>query len=206
LAYDTVRIGETLPPVARSTLAALGVWERFVADGHAPSYGTCSVWGSGTLQANDFIFNPHGHGWHVDRVRFDRMLAGAARESGVLIQEDARLISHRPIAQGWELEIAHADRSERVQAKFLVDASGRSACVARANGARRIAHDRLVGIARLHDLRSDAVAEDSFTLVEAVPGGWWYSAFLPGRQLIAVFLTDADLRPAQPDIQETRHT
>jgi len=204
--YQNLRIGETLPPITQEILTRLGVWERFLSDGHAPSFGTCAAWGSATLEANDFIFNPYGHGWHVNRARFDRMLAAAATDAGAVIREDTRLMSHRRLADGWELEIEHPGRPERLRARFLVDASGRTSCVARANGARRISCDRLVGIARLHDLRPGAAEQDSFTMVEAVSGGWWYSAFLPGRQLITVFLTDSDLRPAEPEIQAAHHT
>ena len=31
------RIGETLPPLAAEALRALGVWKRFLADGHRPA-------------------------------------------------------------------------------------------------------------------------------------------------------------------------
>jgi hypothetical protein len=96
-AYDNLRIGETLPPAIREVLTELGVWERFVRDGHAPSHGTHAAWGSSALHANDFIFNPHGHGWHVNRSRFDRMLAVAARDAGLVIRERTRLISHRRV-------------------------------------------------------------------------------------------------------------
>ena len=118
-AFDNVRIGETLPPAACESLAALGVWERFVADGHSPSYGTCSAWGSGTLQANDFIFNPHGHGWHVNRARFDRMLAAAAREAGASVREGTRLVSHHRIPEGWELAIEGLDSTNERKATLL---------------------------------------------------------------------------------------
>jgi 2-polyprenyl-6-methoxyphenol hydroxylase-like FAD-dependent oxidoreductase len=39
----------------------------------------------------------------------------------------------------------------------------------------------------------DTAEPDTFTLVESVTDGWWYSAWLPGRKLVAVFLSDADL-------------
>src|SRR5262245_6518275 len=90
-AYDALRIGETLPPSIRDTLARARLWRRFTEDGHTPSYGTCAAWGTSDLHANDFIFHPHGHGWHVDRARFDRMLAAAAREAGAGVRESTRL-------------------------------------------------------------------------------------------------------------------
>src|SRR5205085_10968020 len=68
------RIGEALPPDARRLLDNLGTLPRFEADGHLPSHGTESTWGAENLAGNDFIRNPYGHGWHLDRVRFDASL------------------------------------------------------------------------------------------------------------------------------------
>src|SRR5688572_11234517 len=73
--YEEARIGETLPPEARVPLVRLGVWDRFLEQGHARSPGTASAWGREELEENDFIFNPFGNGWHLDRRRFDAMLA-----------------------------------------------------------------------------------------------------------------------------------
>src|ERR1041385_3466860 len=68
---NRARIGETLPPVARVTLARLGVWDRFVAAQHAASPGTLSIWGEDEPFESPFILNPYGNGWHLDRQRFD---------------------------------------------------------------------------------------------------------------------------------------
>src|SRR6187549_1177938 len=70
--YRGVRFGESVPPDLRLPLDALGLWTSFVAQGHEPCLGSCSVWGSAQPGYNDFLFNPHGHGWHLDRARFDR--------------------------------------------------------------------------------------------------------------------------------------
>lgn len=198
----TPRVGETLPPAVRELLIELGVWERFLDDGHAPSFGTSAAWGRGAAQSHDFIFNPHGHGWHINRVRFDQMLTAAARAAGAIVHERTRLVAHGRTLNGWELQLTGPHGTARLQARWLVDASGRAARLARANGAERIRYDRLVGIARIHSVESDPNEHDSFTLVEAVQAGWWYSAFLPGRQLISVFLTDADLRPQTLDLTD----
>src|SRR5215213_7602312 len=81
-AYNTVRVGETLPPEICAPLVQLGVWERFMSAGHQQTPGIVSCWGSSQPQENDFIFNPYGCGWHIDRAQFDRMLAMAACECG----------------------------------------------------------------------------------------------------------------------------
>jgi flavin-dependent dehydrogenase len=74
----------------------------------------------------------------------------------------------------------------------VIDCSGRAATVARAHGARRRNHDRLVAVAAL--LRAGRPGDvDSATMVEAVADGWWYTALLPHGGRIVVFLTDGDL-------------
>ena len=41
--------GETLAPGTQALLRGLGLWERFLADGHAPAAGTRASWGSCVL-------------------------------------------------------------------------------------------------------------------------------------------------------------
>jgi len=81
-AYDNFRVGETLPPQIRSPLMELGVWERFLSSEPMESYGIRSAWETQAARHRDFLNNPYGCGWHVDRARFDAMLAGAAAEAG----------------------------------------------------------------------------------------------------------------------------
>jgi flavin-dependent dehydrogenase len=191
-AYDTPRIGETLPPMSRQLLADLGVWDRFVRAEHRPSFGICSAWGRADLHENDFIFNAYGHGWHVDRTRFDEMLALAAAEAGADVRRGARLVSQAQRTSGeWDLEIGSAAGSLHCRARFVIDASGRAASFARKQGARRTVTDHLIGVAAF--LRTSAPPPDSRTLVEAVEQGWWYSARLPNSQLVMAYMTDADV-------------
>ncbi len=89
--YDHVRIGETLPPRARLPLMSLGVWERFLSEGHAPSPGILAAWGQAEPYENHFIFQPYGHGWHLDRRRFDALLAQMAEEAGATVYRGMRV-------------------------------------------------------------------------------------------------------------------
>ncbi|HEV2200244.1 MAG TPA: tryptophan 7-halogenase [Bryobacteraceae bacterium] len=192
--YDSVRVGETLPPAIRKLLIRLGVWERFLEQKHSPSFGIRCCWGGEDSYSNDFIFNPYGPGWHVDRARFDSMLALAARDAGAEVWLGARLES---VVQGsgaeWRIEAGRAAKRIRLRSKFLVDATGRASAIGRRLGARRLIYDRLVGAVRFCSIR--AGVRDSLTLIEAVEHGWWYSAVLPDGRLIAAFMTDADLLP-----------
>lgn len=194
--YDRTRIGEVLPPVARSPLVELRVWDRFIAEGHAPSPGILSAWGQDEPNENHFIFNPHGHGWHLDRGRFDAMLAVVAEEAGASVCRGARVRSCLPVApRGWQVEFASDGERDHLQATFLVDATGRACVLARWQGAERIFYDRLVGAVGFFSARSAGRKLNYQTLVEAAEDGWWYSAWLPDSRLVAAYMTDADLIP-----------
>lgn len=193
------KIGEGLPPNARALLRELGLLERTLADGHRASPGTCAFWGSATAHANDFLFQLHGHGLQLDRSRFDAMLRDAAAQAGAEVLPDARVrimapgdatrphrLALRPVEAQTHAEIESTD------ADWLIDATGRAASLARALGARRIAHDAQIAFhQRLRSERGDD--HDGRTWVEAVEDGWWYSVLLPSRERMVAFLTDADL-------------
>jgi len=200
------KVGEGLPPAARPLLRDLGVLERFLADGHLPSYGNQSAWGSRALHCTDFIRDPNGHGWHLDRRRFDAMFREAARGAGAEVRLTTR-ITHcaRTVSPGWRLTLTASDDSlgaapMEVHAQCLADCTGRSARLARSQGARRTHHDRLLAFVALFNPpqtigEPETMAEpdrDSLTLIESSAHGWWYSARLPTGQRVAVYHTDSD--------------
>jgi flavin-dependent dehydrogenase len=213
--YEQSRIGETLPPAAQVPLARLQLWDLFVRQGHLPSPATISAWGKTDLDEHHFVVNPYGHGWHLDRRRFDEMLSSAAVDCGARLERQARMSACMPCARGVRVEYARDGAMHAREARFVVDATGRTATVARCQGAKRIAFDGLTAVVGIFSESDSSPAEDSRTLVEAVADGWWYSARLPQSRKIVVFMTDADLlpRPAslikpfwQHQLSNTRHT
>ena len=166
-----LKVGETLPSSLAPLLKHLGL--DGLLDGHLRSQGNRSFWGSDSPVESPFLANPYGEGWHVDRRRFEASLAEAAVAAGADWRWGAR------VERGMVLDA------------FVADATGRPARLARRFGARRLRYDRLVGISTL--LASPTPAQDTYTLVEATPDGWWYSALLADGRLAAAFLGDGDL-------------
>jgi flavin-dependent dehydrogenase len=190
--YKEWRVGETLPPVARLPLGELGVWDRFLSEGHLPSHAIQAVWGSAELYETDFIFNPYGTGWHVDRQRFDAMLASHAERCGAIVLTGSRVADTRWNHNRWEVRIV-GPSSRVAHTSFLVDATGRAARISRWNGSSRIILDRMIGIVALYRQESAGVTADPVLLLEATEEGWWYSAPLPCGSLLVAYLTDPDL-------------
>ncbi|MFD9124884.1 NAD(P)/FAD-dependent oxidoreductase [Kitasatospora sp. NPDC059571] len=202
------KIGEALPSAARVLLHDLGAGERPLGEGHLPCYANLSAWGSPALHRVDFIRDPHGPGWHLDRRRFDRALREEARAAGAELAEHTavRRAARHPDG-GWTVTLRRRPAPETgtgpadervVRCSWLVDASGRRRAIA---VHRRTVHrrtDRLVaGCLELPPATADGWGELS-SLVEADGDGWWYTALLPrGRRLVAYF-TDADLAGPLP--------
>ncbi len=181
--YDGFRVGETLPPDVRLPLERLGAWDRFEAGGHLPSPGIISAWGSPEPYANDFILNPYGCGWRVDRNRFDAMLAAGAEEAGAVVLSGSPVEACRRVAGGWEVTVA----GSVLTAGHVVNATGRSSTFGRSLGGRRVVYDRLVALVGF----ASSAPADRRALIEATAEGWWYSAPLPDGRLVLAFQTDA---------------
>lgn len=186
-AYEERRLGETLPPAARQLLEHLGVWEAFQAQGHRPAFGTAAAWGAPGLYERDFIYTPAGVGWHLDRAAFDAMLAEQAQQRQVSVRRGARVQEVEWTGESWSLKLPGG---EQVHARFVVDATGRAASIARRLGARVLPADHLVAFARFFE---EADAQDPRTVVEAFSEGWWYAAGLPGGLRVVACMTDADI-------------
>jgi flavin-dependent dehydrogenase len=77
-------------------------------------------------------------------------------------------------------------------ARWVIDATGRAAWLARRMGARRHRMDQLVALVRFASATS---INEPRTLIEACPEGWWYAAGLPQNHVVAALFTDADLLP-----------
>ncbi len=79
-----------------------------------------------------------------------------------------------------------------VAARWIIDASGRAASIARRLDARRVLDDTLVAfVAELQPSRAGDL--DSRLIVEAAADGWWYSALTPSGARTVAFLGDRDL-------------
>ncbi len=181
---DAWRPGETLAPGAASILQSLGCWPAFRSAGFLESCGTRSVWGSPEPYENEFLFSMRGSGWRLDRARFNHLLRTCAGTAGAEIHYEAPLRGSEYADGLWHLQLSTSD----CRARFVIDATGRSATFAVQAGAQRLADDKLAGVFVLFES-----AETGDTLIEAVEAGWWYSTTVPGNTAVVAFMTDTDL-------------
>lgn len=187
------KVGECLPPESAPILDRLGLMPFLLAGPHLRAYGNRFCWGSERPLERDFLLSVYGTGWHVNRRHFEDLLAQQARESGAEWRYASCVTSVRPRRGGWVLTIEQGEKRYEDEADFLVDATGRRAHLARQLGAQHAYDDHLVALVACLEPADRGRMEDTFTLVETVPSGWWYSSLLPDGRLIVMYLTDHDL-------------
>jgi flavin-dependent dehydrogenase len=192
--YNQLRIGESIPPDTSLLFDELGIGKDFLSEEHESCLGSASSWGADELGYNDFLFNPLGAGWHLDRKRFDAFLAVKAVASGVRIRTGLTFAGcERVGAEGFRLSLIQDDgTAQTVTAGFVVDATGTRAVFARRVGARRIFHDRLMCAVGFLQLPANG-RFSRLTLLEAVEYGWWYAARLPEGRVAVAVASDVDL-------------
>ena len=191
--YDEPRIGETFAPQVTPWLRRLGIEKVFASVPHVPAPRVVRHWERAVATADPLGFQDEPHGWHVDRARFDAVLAEVAERAGATVHRGANAVSsQRRTDDGWDLQFDWRDVRVHVGARWLIDATGRRSWLLRRVGVRPSLRDRLVGLLGYGGVRGSS---DPALFVEATPLGWWYSSPLPGQRSIAAFMTDADLIP-----------
>jgi flavin-dependent dehydrogenase len=188
------RIGESLPGAARRLLVDMGLWRGFLEDGHAPQHCHRGAWGGPEPVLRDALADPDGHGWRLDRARFERRLRATAAARGATVLAPARLQRLARDEHGWRICLMSAGQAVEVRARLLIDAGGRGSKLAATHGARRTISDRLIcGWTRA--VRGGLPG--GVTQIEAEADGWWYAAPLPDGGGLLALHTDADLPAAR---------
>ena len=190
--YASFRIGETISPAVSGLFGKLGIDDK-ILKAHLPSYLNKSIWGSNVPGEDNFFYNPLGHGWHLDRMKFDKQLIDQAVKMGVHLFSDSNIQTIDQNKSGkWLIRFLKEGHEKAVNAGFAIDATGRSALLVKHQGGGRKNIDHLIGIVSVID-KYPKQKHSNYTLVEAVKNGWWYSADLPGEKLVVAFMTDADI-------------
>lgn len=198
--------GDALPGAALRLLRACDLPLPSVAAGHRTIGGNVSAWGSDTPIYRDFITEPDGPGWRLDRAAFEAGLLAAARDAGAVVRPGA-LLGARREGDVWQVRL----REGGITARWLVDATGRAAAVARRLGARRLRDEPVVAlVAYAHPSPLFSLER---SLVETTQMGWWYAALLPDRRAVFMLHTRPEIAArlrASPQawraaLDQTRH-
>ncbi len=183
------RIGESAPGGLRALLHYLGVWERVCLAGAAAPSLFFSAWGSPVVTTAPVNPGQSLSRLSIRRPQFDKCLRERAAELGIVFipwMGDRRF---RPGENGWTV-VRQDNTAEGILTRWLIDATGKSAAIARRFCDRQTSDRLAASVCVLDGLLPGAPEQ---MLLEAVEQGWWYAASLPGGRTIAAFLSDPDI-------------
>lgn len=207
--FPRYHIGESLVLEVNRILQDAGVLEKVEQAGFLRKCGATYVWGT-DRRPWPFLFaestgrRPHFDGienytWHVERADFDRLLLEHARALGVEVLQPARVtevLFSGERATG--VIVDHGGRGLELNARFVVDASGRAGVLAHRIGTRIF--DSVIRNMAVFGYWTGAEAQTEYTVgwdpaaiaVISAPEGWvWYIPIQPG--LVSVgYVTPAE--------------
>ena len=185
---------ETLSPATLGEMAWLGVDTQTLRRVSMEAYGIEAYWGTERSVFHSHVLDPpFGHGFHVDRGDLQRWFHEVARAEGVRVLEGLEF--HSATRHGNRWRIAFTAAPELIETAFAVDATGRSARVARSMGRRREQLDFLCCVGAT--VPSDSVTASSTLRIEAAPYGWWYVAPNGSDHSFVGLVSDADILRSQ---------
>ena len=126
-------------------------------------------------------------------MKFDKQLIQHAEKTGATLFINSlvkTIIQHD--SGNWIIRLLNQSQIKAINARFIIDATGRSSFLVKERGGERKNVDHLIGLVTTPETHCQSM-QANFFLVESVKNGWWYSADIPGNKIVLAFMTDADL-------------
>ena len=180
-------VGEYVSARGKSLLAQIGLEVIFNHARHRRCSIVKSSWGTDTLHVKHGLQDPWGDSYILDRTFFDQQLLNSVLDHGAQLLQ-GRYRSARQRNGCWSVEFEDSGFQKSLDCDFLIDASGRSAAVARSLGVRLIRAGRLVAVVGLVQC-GDLGIETNSVLIESSVNGWFYSTPIDSGSCITNFYT-----------------
>ena len=173
-------LAESIPPSCRKLFRVLGVLDAVDAGGFHRSTGNTFWWGAGESRSERFADGELGY--QVSRRELDRVLLTQAEAAGVrVIRAPVRRVTlpaddpaARPRVQ--VADDAGSDAAMSVEARVVLDCSGRAGVIARHGFRRQVGAPSTLAIAGVWRRAGGwPLPEPTHTLVEAYHDGWAWS-------------------------------
>ena len=180
-AFPRAHLGESLSPGVLSLLETIGARRDVEEGGFVPVRSVLTNW-DGTLGER---VDAGEQGLLVDRGRFDELLLRRARALGVRVLQPAFVSARERRESEWLLSIQAAEATTTLRARFLVDATGRSAWLP---GKRRRTAPRTLALYAYWRGRS----LPDRPRIEAGSTAWYWGVPLPDGSYNTLVFVDGD--------------
>jgi flavin-dependent dehydrogenase len=195
-------LAESLPPSCTRLLDKIGVREDIERAPFVRATGNTVHWAGQPTRVESFA---DASGFQVDRNAFDAVMRRAAVTAGahaitgtvhgITRGEDARAIDESP-GELWRISF-HSDGVEQsLQARWVLDCTGRAGLLARRGLRRPEPHGRTMALVGVWEREDEwGIADATHTVVESYDGGWAWSVPVDDRRRFVTVMVDPAITP-----------
>jgi len=212
--FPRFHIGESLLPWNVPLFERIGVLSKLRAAGPQVKRGA-RFYHQGSSFTRPVVFangidGDHPSSFQVKRAEFDTLLLGHARESGAAVFEEARVTevlfsADGSRARGVKVLLKGEDEPRTVQAKVVVDATGRDAFLSRHLGGRTRDPllDRSAAFAHYDTFRRAEGPTGGDIVVVTTPDGWWWLIpFSDGSVSVGIVMPSRRFKERQGTVEQ----
>ena len=183
--------GELLAYGAGAIVQRLGLGH--VLETALPVRDIQSRWGSAGVQAHGAMPGLGWHGWGMDRAALaDAMTARASALGVTFLAAGVRSCDRSDGV--WSVDLSTAAGAHRCRPKFIIDATGRAAQIARRHGATaRHGSELVAAVWQVPTTIGDTMQ------AEAAPEGWWYAVPLRDSTTVGFVGSASSAKAASAD-------
>jgi flavin-dependent dehydrogenase len=212
--FPRFHIGESLLPWNVPLFERIGVLSKLKAAGPQVKLGA-RFYHQGSSFTRPVVFangvdSEHPSSFHVKRAEFDALLLDHARESGAAVFQEARVTevlfgADGKRARGVKVLLKGESEPRTVEAKVVVDATGRDALLSRHLGGRRRDPllDRSAAFAHYDTFRREEGPAGGDIVVVTTPDGWWWLIpFSDGSVSVGIVMPSRRFKERKGTVEE----
>jgi len=184
-------LAESLPPSCTKLFDQLDIRELVDDAGFVRATGNTVQW-AGKPRAIE-MFDPGIQGYQVSRDAFDAVLLASSETSGATVVRDVNVTGVDSLGNShWRITYQGSAGGSVVDARWVLDCSGRSGVVARRDWRRPSTTARTIALVGVWERPVWRIADATHTLVESFAGGWGWSVPVSAtRRYVTVMLDPA---------------
>jgi flavin-dependent dehydrogenase len=202
--FPRFHIGESLLPFSMKAFTRLGLHEKFLRAGFMKKFGgeivgACSETGT-KFYFKDGYRSQIDHAYQVTRGDFDKVLLDHAAECGAKVHEQTSVDRVEFSKEDVELGVRSNGSSHSIQARYVIDASGRTSVLGRQFKIKKTYdHLQKLSIFAHYDgvWRAEGIDGTLTVLIRAIDRWFWLIPIAADRTSVGVVLDSETFRKSK---------
>ncbi len=179
--FPRFHVGESLIPYGNDILKKIGVWDKLLQADFMKKWGAEFVLGDATARIRilfgRYLGKTHEQTFQVERSKFDHLLLDHAASLGCEVWQECRVQKAEIQSDHVTITCDHQGKTQKLQARWVVDASGRDAFLGRQLGLEKTdlgLPKKFATFAHFHHVKRNASPDEGHITIVRLGFGWFW--------------------------------